>query len=67
MSVNNYQSTFRNVPEEQRSHLYRSGSLKSRKDMFVFSIISGVLKTVHCFIANRGRYIKPSLEHNIPV
>jgi uncharacterized protein YodC (DUF2158 family) len=29
-SVNNYQSTLRNIPEERRSNLYRCGSLKSR-------------------------------------
>jgi hypothetical protein len=28
--VHNYQSTPRNIPEEQRSHLHRGGSLKSR-------------------------------------
>jgi hypothetical protein len=65
MSITDDQSTFRNVPEEQRSHLYLSGSRKSPKDMFFLSIISGVLKAVHCFIANTVRYIQPSLEHNI--
>jgi hypothetical protein len=27
---NNYQYTLRNIPEEQRPHLHRGGSLKSR-------------------------------------
>jgi hypothetical protein len=30
-SVNNYQSTLHNIPKEQRPHLHRGGSLKSRK------------------------------------
>jgi hypothetical protein len=30
-SVRNYHSTLRDIPEERRSHLYRRGSLKSRK------------------------------------
>ena len=30
-SVTNCQFTLLNIPEERRSHLYRSGSLKSRK------------------------------------
>jgi hypothetical protein len=29
-SVQNYQSTLRNIPEERRSNLHRGGSLKSR-------------------------------------
>ena len=31
ISVNNDNSTLRNIPEEPRSHLHRGGSLKSRK------------------------------------
>jgi len=30
-SVNNYQSTRRNIQEERRSHLFRGGSLQSRR------------------------------------
>ena len=56
MSVTNDQCTFRNIREEQRLHLYRSGSLKLRKDMFTFSINSGALEAVHCFIANTGNF-----------
>jgi len=32
MSVRNYLSTLRNIPEERRSHLHLGGSLKSRTD-----------------------------------
>jgi hypothetical protein len=33
-SVHNYHSTLRNIPEESRSHLHCSGSLKSRKERY---------------------------------
>jgi hypothetical protein len=29
MSIHNYHSTLRNIPEERRSHVRRGGSLKS--------------------------------------
>jgi len=31
ISVNSYQATLRNIPEDRRSHIHRGGSLKSRK------------------------------------
>jgi hypothetical protein len=35
-SLTDYESTLRNIPEERRSHLHRSGSLKSRKFTITF-------------------------------
>ena len=42
-SVNNYQSTLRNVQEERKSHLDSGGSLKSRIINFFFSLDAGLL------------------------
>jgi hypothetical protein len=35
-SANNYKPTLRNISEEYKPHLHRSGSLKSRKIQFLF-------------------------------
>jgi hypothetical protein len=40
-SVHNYQSTLRNIPGKQRSHLYSGGSLKSRI-IIMFDAINGL-------------------------
>ena len=55
-SVQKYQSTLRNTPEERRSHQYRCGSLKSR---IVFNDVSNCLVS---FILNLC-YFFPKRKH----
>jgi hypothetical protein len=45
-NVGNYQSTLRNIPEERRSYLHRSGSLKSRTATELLST-NGQLEMMH--------------------
>jgi hypothetical protein len=52
-SVNNYQSTPHNIPEELRSHLDCGGSLKSRIDDGIYAVFNDEVCMPAC-AAQRG-------------
>jgi hypothetical protein len=49
-SVQNYQSTLRNIPEKRSFHVHRAGSLKSRKVLFTFKVNKRSLRLINYII-----------------
>ena len=47
MSVQNYHSTLRNIPEECRSNLHRGGGLKSRKEFCGYCFFIVTVKRIY--------------------
>jgi hypothetical protein len=62
-SVNNYQSSLRNIPGEQRSYLHREASLKSSKNTVIKILLIG--PALNCVIRRRQQSTAKSKRNKL--